>query len=94
MFNETLDKVAMAIQQICYHEISNRGFSYGPFKKEEDIWRSYAKEAITALKNVDDSVLEAGYNALFEDKYDGSQAPLMHSMWEAMIKKILENTNA
>ena len=37
------------------------------------------------LKEPTDAVLRVGYEAWVDDKYDGSQAPLMCAVWTAML---------
>ena len=59
------------------------------------IYDELAKAALTAALAVDglvlvpkeptDAVLRAGYQAWVDDKYDGSQAPLMCAVWTAML---------
>lgn len=57
--------------------------------------KEIAAECLTAALAVDglalvpkepsDAVLRAGYEAWVDDKYDGSQAPLMCAVWTAML---------
>jgi len=51
------------------------------------------KRAISAIASVitlsllpSNSVLKAGYEAMFNEKWDGSQAPMMGACYEAMVK--------
>lgn len=36
-------------------------------------------------RDVDTDVLAKGYEAMFDDKWDGSQAPMMGAGWDAML---------
>lgn len=35
----------------------------------------------------ENDILAAGYEAMFEDKWDGTQAPMMGAGWQAMINQ-------
>lgn len=36
-------------------------------------------------KEPSDDILKAGYESMFDDKYNGTQAPLMYAVWTAML---------
>lgn len=40
---------------------------------------------LDAMRDVPNNVLAAGYEAMFTDKWDGTQAPMMGAGWDAMI---------
>lgn len=51
--------------------------------------RAIATAALDAIlermRDVDNDVLHAGYEAMFIDKWDGTQAPMMGAGWDAML---------
>jgi hypothetical protein len=56
-----------------------------------NLYRGYARAAIEAMRGGNDAILEAGYEAMFEDKYDGSQAPMIGAGYDAMIEAALSS---
>lgn len=50
-----------------------------------------ARAAIEAMRlDVSNDMLGAGYEAMFEDKWDGTQAPMMGAGWDAMLSAALK----
>lgn len=47
-----------------------------------------------AMRDVENDTLAAGYEAMFEDKWDGTQAAMMGAGWEAMIDMALSERKA
>lgn len=63
-----------------YEQCLSRGFQAGYSDAE-----GLADAVLDELREPENDMLAAGYEAMFEDKWDGTQAPMMGAGWQAMI---------
>lgn len=80
--SEMIERVARAI-------LDKVPFGYGMTEEES---REYAIAAIKALREpdfADMDMLQAMYEAMFADKWDGTQAPMVGAGFDAAIDAIL-----
>lgn len=58
-----------------------------------EAWRDHiaaAQAAIGAMKEARGDMFKAGYEAMFADKYDGTQDAMLGAGWDAMIDEALK----
>ena len=61
--------------------------SGAPFPSAKSLAK--ARAVIEALREPTDEMLSAAYEAMFDDKWNGTQAPMMDAAHKAMIDAIL-----
>jgi len=60
------------------------------YARQESDWRVFARAAIEAMKDAPLDVLGAMFEAMFEDKLDCTQAPMIGAGWDAGIDAALK----
>lgn len=86
--SEMIERVARAISQSFHEEGYIEGVS-DPSEWEEFL--KAARAAIEAMRDPTDAMQQAVWEACFDNKYDGTQAPAAYAMCVAVIDAALED---
>jgi phage tail tape-measure protein len=78
-----IDKVAEALEATSLGE-----------GRDDAILRLVAIDCINAMRDVPNAVLRAGFEAMFNDVWDGTEAALMGAGWDAMLTEALRDAGA
>lgn len=89
-----VDRVAEAIWQGEWARAGNGGRRRVPWSEiaenDQARYRFIARAAIEAMKDCDNDILEAMWCAMFQDKFTGSELPMLNAGWVAALVKALE----
>lgn len=81
-----MDMRERAIEAVAKIEMDREGVPYS--RTQEEYYDDAAETVdavLEALRDPPMEVLQAGYEAMFTDKWDGTQAPMMGAGYDAMI---------